>query len=341
MKRRRPKKLNYTRGLRFESLENRRLLAADWGHNAAFPEDVDGDSIVAPMDALVVINALTATRSGTPGAGAGEATQTPRFLDVNDDARLTPSDALQVINLLSESRFDAGRQADTGDHAPTDNSSNENTTGSADDSKNDNGADHGDISSADDQHTNDPSQDNTEDSATDSKGDEANDKTDISSADDPHAGADDQHTNDPPQDNTEDSTTDSKGDEANDKTDDSSANETHADGGHDAEFQARLSGHGQVEGKAKYESKSEHGKVEREFGIKLSRAEPGTTYHVYVDSIFIGQFVADDSGHGKLELGHSDDADGQGLPTDFPDIQDGSKITVNDSIDGVFSADND
>ncbi|MFM7072114.1 MAG: dockerin type I domain-containing protein, partial [Planctomycetota bacterium] len=55
--------------------------------------DVDGDGLVTPRDALLVINALNR------GGGAGNATDV--FPDVNHDGILTPLDALLVINDLN------------------------------------------------------------------------------------------------------------------------------------------------------------------------------------------------------------------------------------------------
>jgi hypothetical protein len=62
--------------------------------------DVNGDGMVTPLDALIVINHLARIRQGLdqwerprePGEG---------FVDVNGDSRLTPIDALIVINRLS------------------------------------------------------------------------------------------------------------------------------------------------------------------------------------------------------------------------------------------------
>lgn len=62
--------------------------------------DVNGDGLVTPLDALIVINHLARIRQGVdqwerprqPGEG---------YVDVNGDSRLTPIDALIVINRLS------------------------------------------------------------------------------------------------------------------------------------------------------------------------------------------------------------------------------------------------
>jgi hypothetical protein len=55
--------------------------------------DVDGDGLVTPRDALLVVNALNRVNGTTNGNDA--------LLDVNDDGMLTPLDALLVINDLN------------------------------------------------------------------------------------------------------------------------------------------------------------------------------------------------------------------------------------------------
>jgi Ca2+-binding RTX toxin-like protein len=63
---------------------NNRLLAAD----------VNNDSMVTPIDALLVINHLNKRASGTVGSSVG-------FVDVNGDGMVSPLDALLVINSLN------------------------------------------------------------------------------------------------------------------------------------------------------------------------------------------------------------------------------------------------
>ena len=86
------KRLRTKRRFYFERLELRRLLAADFRflHNAIDPEDVNGDAIVAPDDALMIINELNGL---PPDSGS-------RFVDVDADGLLAPGDALMVINRL-------------------------------------------------------------------------------------------------------------------------------------------------------------------------------------------------------------------------------------------------
>ncbi len=105
-----------------ELLEGRVLLAGDtaaavapW-HNALNALDVNHDNRVSPIDALLVINDLTAHGSHTvpgpvasmaalpsasPAATTSSSTSPSSFLDVNGDNRITPLDALRIINLLA------------------------------------------------------------------------------------------------------------------------------------------------------------------------------------------------------------------------------------------------
>jgi VCBS repeat-containing protein len=102
------------RGLMAERLEARSLLASDvfvsdfW--NGARPEDVNADTHISPVDALLVINELntagTRTLTGNGGEpppineGEGES-PAPVYYDVNNDGHVSPVDALMVINALN------------------------------------------------------------------------------------------------------------------------------------------------------------------------------------------------------------------------------------------------
>ena len=54
------RQLSKSRLIRFENLERRELLASDFAnlHNFVMPEDTDASGLVAPIDALAVINDL-------------------------------------------------------------------------------------------------------------------------------------------------------------------------------------------------------------------------------------------------------------------------------------------
>jgi VCBS repeat-containing protein len=82
--------------LRAELLEARELLAADVWHNALLPYDVNGDSFVTSLDALIPINELNRVGAGPMTSFAGRG-----MLDVNHDGMLTSLDPLLVINELN------------------------------------------------------------------------------------------------------------------------------------------------------------------------------------------------------------------------------------------------
>lgn len=98
---RRHRRSQLRRSLRLERCEPRCVLAADlgaaWGHNVAWPEDVDADSWVSPRDAVLVINQLNQAAHGEGEVGSGS----PYFTDVTGDGQLSPADALAVINWLN------------------------------------------------------------------------------------------------------------------------------------------------------------------------------------------------------------------------------------------------
>lgn len=87
------------RRLRFEQLEVRRLLAADWT-NAVNPLDVNVSGQVSALDALIVINDLN---SAGPRPLATKPPQLAgAMVDVNSDGKLSAMDALRIINALNE-----------------------------------------------------------------------------------------------------------------------------------------------------------------------------------------------------------------------------------------------
>ena len=74
-------------------------LPTSW-HNSDLPEDVTGDGVVVPFDALTIINELNANGSRELPAPTSESGPPP-FLDVVPDGFLAPFDALTVINYLN------------------------------------------------------------------------------------------------------------------------------------------------------------------------------------------------------------------------------------------------
>ena len=83
--------------LRIESLEQRRLLAADLlvFQNPVDPLDVNLDQYVSPVDALAIINQLNSPQTQQQTVGA--------LLDSSGDHILAPNDALSIINGLNNS----------------------------------------------------------------------------------------------------------------------------------------------------------------------------------------------------------------------------------------------
>ncbi|MCR9293672.1 MAG: dockerin type I domain-containing protein [bacterium] len=84
--------------------------------NYVFPEDVNVDGVVAPIDALMVINELNAgafRTSASPTSGLQAVVGKPKLMDVNGDAVVSPIDALYVINHLnSNTRTGSGLSAE-------------------------------------------------------------------------------------------------------------------------------------------------------------------------------------------------------------------------------------
>jgi hypothetical protein len=75
-------------------------------HNIESPADVDGDSSLTPLDALVLINLLNARGAGSVASFAaasaqGNASEEATFLDTDNDGYFSPLDVLVVINSLN------------------------------------------------------------------------------------------------------------------------------------------------------------------------------------------------------------------------------------------------
>lgn len=92
---------------------------------------------------------------------------------------------------------------------------------------------------------------------------------------------------------------------------------------------------GEMSGTAEFEL-AEDGDVEMEFDLEVEDAEPGT-YAVSIDSVFIGDLVVDEDGEGELEYSTNPDDDGElMLPSNFPQVADGSTIVIEGMTSGVF-----
>ena len=88
-------------GLFLETLESRRLLAADLMlfQNPIEPLDVNLDRHISPVDALAIINELNSPRTDVVTVG--------NLLDTSGDDVLAPIDALGIINTLNNPEQDS------------------------------------------------------------------------------------------------------------------------------------------------------------------------------------------------------------------------------------------
>lgn len=105
----------------YEQLESRQLLNGDCGyHNSSIPEDVDGNNVVAPLDALLVISRLNKQRHKELCADPLEG-ESKVLIDVNNSGWVEPHDALLVIAKLNANRRNAAvvniSAASNGTHA--------------------------------------------------------------------------------------------------------------------------------------------------------------------------------------------------------------------------------
>ncbi len=69
-------------------------------HNISLPADVDTDRVVAPIDALILINLLN-MRSERDLCASNASGEDTLLVDVNNDGWLSPIDALSVINSIN------------------------------------------------------------------------------------------------------------------------------------------------------------------------------------------------------------------------------------------------
>ena len=72
-------------------------------HNEDMAQDVDGNQIIAPQDAILIINELVNRRFSDAESGFidGDNLQTDRYLDVNDDGIIAATDIVPIINELA------------------------------------------------------------------------------------------------------------------------------------------------------------------------------------------------------------------------------------------------
>ncbi len=89
------------------------VTGSGW-HNFNLPADVDDNGVIAPLDALTVINELNNRELSDPVTGALPSPAAPPFLDVNNDGFASPLDAILVINQLPSSSPVAALSASAG-----------------------------------------------------------------------------------------------------------------------------------------------------------------------------------------------------------------------------------
>ncbi|HND55563.1 MAG TPA: dockerin type I domain-containing protein, partial [Pirellulaceae bacterium] len=89
--------------MRVEPLETRDLLAALW-RNPVDSLDVDGDGLLAAIDALQIVNRLNGGGEVGTRSTALPATRSDNepYVDVDGDGAVTPSDALLVVESLNQ-----------------------------------------------------------------------------------------------------------------------------------------------------------------------------------------------------------------------------------------------
>jgi uncharacterized protein GlcG (DUF336 family) len=96
------------RRLGVEKLERREVYASDFYagvHNSALPGDVNNDSQVSSLDALIVINELS--RQQRASLSNGLIGGVNAFSDVNNDGVTTPTDAQQIVESLARDQVQA------------------------------------------------------------------------------------------------------------------------------------------------------------------------------------------------------------------------------------------
>ena len=98
----------------------------------------------------------------------------------------------------------------------------------------------------------------------------------------------------------------------------------------------RLSGVNSGTGSAEYGLSIDED-IEVEFELEIEGAAAGT-YNVLVDGINVGQIVVNNLGRGRIELKSDPDEDELPLPSNFPNVAEGSTILVQGLMQGKFGA---
>jgi len=107
----------------------------------------------------------------------------------------------------------------------------------------------------------------------------------------------------------------------------------------DVELEAILESETGASGHAEFEMEQENDGLELEFDVEIEDAVPGSVLDVLVDGFLVGQIVVDDFGRGELDFScDPDDDDELPFPADFPEISEGSLVTIGDVLHGAFAA---
>ncbi|MCC7334508.1 MAG: hypothetical protein IT422_05410 [Pirellulaceae bacterium] len=360
---RREKPRNVRRHLRFESMESRRLLAADvFQHNFDMPDDVNGDQFVSPMDALAVINHLNSSNNRSSNINNSlasvESAQEATYLDVNDDGLVSPMDALSIINSLN------CKSAATAATTPT-------TTNT------------GEVDQQGEHEGQFGDQNDANELAETSELPETNELPDTETNDDgvlttppvttiprstppvitpvtstpttpvvttpvvttpvvttPVTTTPITTTPAVPKTPTKTGTTTPTSrtnfddDDTNEGNEASESAETISQ-----RLVSTLQGTGAETARVVFESGTENGAAQNELEVRVRNSTPSSTLDVVIDGVTVGSVMTDASGNGALQL--TTDPDGRPelpLPANFPVIATGSTIEIGTDLSGTFTA---
>ncbi|MCA9158458.1 MAG: hypothetical protein KDA72_09035 [Planctomycetales bacterium] len=345
-----PRKLR--RQLRFESMESRRVLAADvFQHNFDLPDDVNGDQFVSPIDALAVINHLNSSSSHSPNISnslvSGESAREKMYLDVNADGFVSPMDALSIINALN------CKSAATAATTPT-------TTNTGEvDQQGEHEGQFGDQNDANelpetnelpDTETNDDGVLTTPPVTTIPKSTPPVTTPVTSTPTTPVVttpvvttpATTTPITTTPavPKTPTKTGTTTPTSrtnfddDDTNEGNEASESAETISQ-----RLVSTLQGTGAETARVVFESGTENGAAQNELEVRVRNSTPSSTLDVVIDGVTVGSVMTDASGNGALQL--TTDPDGRPelpLPANFPVIATGSTIEIGTDLSGTFTA---
>lgn len=108
----------------------------------------------------------------------------------------------------------------------------------------------------------------------------------------------------------------------------------------DHRTEARFSSNSSLaSGKAKYRERTNGNTIQQRFSIEVEDATPGDALAVVINGNLYGMIVVNDLGMGELQFRTAefidDPGDGDPIPSEFPRIDPGAKISVGD-MNGTF-----